>query len=163
MPGYGVPDDPEGLLPWSWAEERLTACRNYWVVTADAAGRPHSMPVWGVWSAEHSVFWFSSSPDARKVRNLAENPQMVVTTDDSKEVVSVEGRARRLPGEQIEHMARAWAAKYGDEVDADSPESIAEMVEFIRANAVYEMVPERAFGMIETPEDFSRRATKWEW
>ena len=139
------------------------ACRNYFVVTADASGRPHSMPVWGVWSPEDSVFWFSSAPGARKIRNLSENPQMAVTTDDSREVVSVEGVAHPLAEDAVDRMARAWVAKYGEDLDAASAESITEMVEFIQANAVYEMVPERAFGMIETPEDFSRRATKWVW
>ena len=48
MPGYGVPDDVGGLLPWSWAEERLVSNRNYWVVTVDADHHPHAMPVWGL-------------------------------------------------------------------------------------------------------------------
>ena len=118
MPGYGVPADPDGLLPWSWAEERLTGCRNYWVVTADASGRPHSMPVWGVWSVEDSVFWFSASHGSRKVRNLSENPQMVVTTDDSREVVSVEGRAHPLD-DAGEHRIVVVEAIVVDEVDED--------------------------------------------
>ena len=35
MPGYGVQPATEGtgLLPWSWAEERLTAAHEYWVAT----------------------------------------------------------------------------------------------------------------------------------
>jgi hypothetical protein len=50
MPGYGIlgPTKGSGLLPWSWAEERLTASRNYWVASSWPDGRPHSMPVWGV-------------------------------------------------------------------------------------------------------------------
>src|SRR3990172_3945323 len=27
---YGIPDAEEGLLPWSWASERLESTRNYW-------------------------------------------------------------------------------------------------------------------------------------
>ncbi|HSM01941.1 MAG TPA: pyridoxamine 5'-phosphate oxidase family protein [Acidimicrobiia bacterium] len=165
MPGYGVPEDPDGLLPWTWAEERLAGCRNYWVVTADASGRPHAMPVWGVWSTEDSVFWFSASHGSRKIRNLSENPQMVVTTDDSREVVSVEGRAHPLEAGTRARMAWAWAMKYADDPEAyeSDPGAQKEMADFVLANAIYEMVPERAFGMIETPEDFSRRATKWVW
>ncbi len=51
MPGYGVlgPREGTGLLPWKWAEERLTDSRNCWVVTVWPDGRPHAMPVWGVW------------------------------------------------------------------------------------------------------------------
>jgi len=35
MPGYGIagPAEGSGLLHWSWAAERLTAARNYWVAT----------------------------------------------------------------------------------------------------------------------------------
>jgi hypothetical protein len=35
MPGYGLlgPDQGSGLLPWSWAEERLSASHDYWVAT----------------------------------------------------------------------------------------------------------------------------------
>jgi len=35
MPGYGTlePEEGTGLLPWSWAVERLTSSRNYWLAT----------------------------------------------------------------------------------------------------------------------------------
>ena len=35
MPGYGTlgPDQGTGLLPWSWAEERLVRSHDYWVAT----------------------------------------------------------------------------------------------------------------------------------
>ncbi|MDP2623650.1 MAG: pyridoxamine 5'-phosphate oxidase family protein, partial [Actinomycetota bacterium] len=92
MPGYGVPASPDGLLPWSWAEERLVRSRNYWIVTADGQGRPHALPVWGIWSPGDSVLWFSAAAGSRKARNLAVNPQMAATTEASVEVVSVEGR-----------------------------------------------------------------------
>ena len=36
------------LLPWSWALDRLSQARNYWIATTRADGRPHSRPVWGV-------------------------------------------------------------------------------------------------------------------
>ena len=158
MPGYGVPDDPDGLLPWSWAEERLIVCRNYFVVTADGSGRPHVMPTWGVWSPERSVFWFSGSARSRKVRNLSRNPQMAVAVDDSVEVVSVEGIGGPIPHGDRDRMAEAFAAKYEED-----PAAREAMAEFVKANSIYEMVPDRAFGIIETPEDFSRSATKWAW
>ena len=45
FPGYGVSEEPEGMLPWAWAEERLLGSRNYWV----AVTGPHTSPVWGLW------------------------------------------------------------------------------------------------------------------
>lgn len=160
MADYGVPADPEGLLPWSWAEERLVANRNYWVVTASAAGRPHAMPVWGVWMVDTERFWFSCGPRSRKARNVAENPQCVVTVDDTVECVSVEGVARVVdqttPG--VDEMVAAYLAKYW------ADESLhAEMEAFIRRHLIVELTPDRAFGIIERDEEFSQRATRWVW
>ena len=51
MPGYGVlpADQGSGLLPWAEAERRLTASHDFWCATVRPDGRPHVMPVWGVW------------------------------------------------------------------------------------------------------------------
>lgn len=158
MADYGVTDDPEGLLPWSWAEERLAASRNFWLVTADAHGRPHAMPVWGVWMPDRERFGFSCAPTARKVRNLAENAQVVVTGEDTVNVVSIEGTAVRLNETDADRMARAWFAKYIDEPGFDDEETA---VGFVLAAAAYEVIPERAFGLIEEPDQFAERATRW--
>ena len=65
MPGYGIsgPAEGSGLLHWSWAAERLTAARNYWVATVWPDGRPHVMPVWGMW--DDSALWFTSAAGSR--------------------------------------------------------------------------------------------------
>ena len=39
MGDYGVPDEVDGALAWSWAQERLVRNKNYWVVTVSAGGR----------------------------------------------------------------------------------------------------------------------------
>ena len=94
MPDYGIqgPDEGSGLLPWSWAEERLTTSRNYWVTSLWPDGRPHSMPVWGIWDGE--ALWFSSGRRSRKARNLAADPRCVVTTEDANEPGGGRGPAR---------------------------------------------------------------------
>jgi hypothetical protein len=98
MPGYGIAPATEGsgLLPWSWAAERLTMSRNYWVSSVWPDGRPHSMPVWGMW--DDAVLWFSSSIGSRKTRNLAANPQCCVTTEDAADPVVLEGTAGKSQG-----------------------------------------------------------------
>ena len=63
-PGYGISTDDEGMLPWSWADERLEASRNYWIVTAAEDGEPSSAPVWGVW-VEGAVYFGTSPARAR--------------------------------------------------------------------------------------------------
>ncbi len=158
MAGYGVTEDPDGLLDWSWAEQRLLVERNFWFVTADAEGRPHSMPVWGVWMPERERFGMCCDSGARKVRNIEANDRVVVTTTDSVECVSLEGRAVRVAGNDAEALAVAWAKKYCDENF-----SAEEMMEAVHGGVAFEVIPERAFGMIETPEEFSKCATRWLW
>src|SRR5207247_1918364 len=81
MPGYGIagPTEGSGLLHWSWAAERLTAARNYWVATVWPDGRPHIMPVWGMW--DDSTLWFTSSAGPRKGRNLTTDPRCCATAE----------------------------------------------------------------------------------
>lgn len=156
MRGYGVPQDPAGTLPWSWAEERLVKSRNYWVVTVDPRGAPHAMPVWGIWRRGEDRFWFSSAADSLKARNIETNPGVVVAADDTLEVVSVEGTAARVDGDGA--VAEDYAAKY--ETD---PDRRAELAEFFLKGAVFRVTPFRAFGVIERADEFSERATRWVW
>ena len=119
MPDYGVKpaDEGTGLLPWSWAEERLIGAHDYWLTSLWPDGRPHSMPVWGAWDGE--ALWFSSGRRSRKVRNLAADPRCVVTTDDPKDPVVVEGSAELVSDRAtIERVAGVMSAKYGN-ISAD--------------------------------------------
>ena len=76
MPGYGIrpANEGSGLLPWSWAQRQLQASRNFWVVTLWPDGRPHAMPVWGVW--DDGLFWFTSAVRSRKALNIANDPPL---------------------------------------------------------------------------------------
>jgi len=76
MPDYGLASDDTGLLPWSWAVERLTSTRRFWVATADPTGQPHLSPVWAVWFDD--ALWFSCGPRSRKARNLLADPRCVL-------------------------------------------------------------------------------------
>jgi hypothetical protein len=155
MPDYGV-DTPEWEpLPWAWAAERLGANLNFWVVTVSAGGRPHALPVWGVWDDAEGRFAFSCGRGARKARNLAANPQAVVMTDDTVECLSVEGRAAPVADEpRLEQWIDRYLAKY-------RPMAPDLSAEFIRQGLVLEFVPERAFAIIEREDEFAARATRW--
>lgn len=166
MADYGVPADTEGLLPWSWAEERLAASRNCWVTTVDARGRPHSMPVWGVWLRGRERWWFSCAATSAKVRRLETNPHVVVAADNTVDVVSLEGVAVRDDGRYLDEVVDAYLAKYGAEIiDAEETpeEARASLSEFIAAGSAYLVTPRVAFGVIEHAEDFGQRATRWRW
>jgi len=158
MAAYGVPDELDGLLPWSWADERLAASRNFWVVTASSDARPHALPVWGVWVSQRERFAFSCAPSSRKARNIRGNPQVVVAVDDTVECVSIEGRAQEISGAVADTYVAAYARKY--ESDPDKQVALAD---FLRANTIFEVIPERGFGIIEREDEFAQRATRWAW
>src|SRR4029079_4349835 len=94
MRGYGVlgPADGRGLLDWAWAHGRLAASHDYWLATVRPDGRPHLMPVWGVWDG--AALWFSSANASRKVQNLRAGPGCSVATENAYEPVVIEGDAR---------------------------------------------------------------------
>jgi PPOX class probable F420-dependent enzyme len=151
MPGYGIqgPTEGTGLLPWSWAIERLTASHDYWVATVDADGQPAVMPVWGAWIDE--AVWFSSAPKSRRVRNLARDPRCTITTDNPLEPVVVEGRAERMDDHAaVEAFTATINPKYNEEIP----------VEFFAENALFRVPPTVAYGLTEA--DFTGTPTKWE-
>ena len=154
MADYGVGGPAWRPLEWPWAAERLAANKNFWVVTASPAGRPHAMPVWGVWHDGERRFAFSCSPNARKARNLAANPQVVFATESTEECVSVEGRAAPVTGERAETWFGRYLAKY-------SPITPELSADFLRAHALFEVTPQRAFAVVEREDEFAERATRW--
>lgn len=158
MPDYGVPEDADGLLSWDWAERRLVESRNYWVATASGSGRPHLMPVWGWWDVEGERFVFTCGDRARKAANIRANPQVTVAVDDTVEVVSIEGVAREVAGDARMEPARALGDKYGHEMPPDT-----DLVAFMLEVTMFEVLPQRGFSVIERPDDFGPRATRWDW
>lgn len=144
MDDYGVPQGPEGMLPWEWASERLSRSHNYWLTTARADGMPHTMPVWGVWL--DGAWYCSTAVTSRKARNLAENPRCVVCNEDAAEAVILEGLARQLSAAEVPGpISAAYKAKYGWDLQG----------------AVFEVRPRVAFAMPE--KQFPRAATRWDF
>jgi Pyridoxamine 5'-phosphate oxidase len=150
MPGYGIvpPDMGGGLLPWSWAVERLQRAHNYWVATTSPEGAPHLAAVWGVWldGAVH----FSTGGRTRKARHLAANPACVVTPERADEAVVLEGVAERVtePGE-LSRLLAVYVDKYGSGFpDPDD-------------NPVFAVRPRVVIGLIEREPEFTTRATRW--
>jgi nitroimidazol reductase NimA-like FMN-containing flavoprotein (pyridoxamine 5'-phosphate oxidase superfamily) len=137
-------------MPWSWAEERLAASRNYWVVSVWPDGRPHAMPVWGLWHDES--FWFSSSRGSRKSRNLSADPRCVVATEDAMEPVIIEGIAQLVTESgALEALLALENAKYETNygIELLDPE----------VNSAFRVRPTWGFGLSE--EDFTGSPTRW--
>jgi nitroimidazol reductase NimA-like FMN-containing flavoprotein (pyridoxamine 5'-phosphate oxidase superfamily) len=111
MPGYGMPTGTKGLLPWTWAEERLRKSHNYYVMTVRPDATPHAMPVWGIWV--DGRFYFSTGATSRKAQNLSANPSCVVCTEKSAEAVVVEGTASKIASPaRIAELSPHYAKKY---------------------------------------------------
>lgn len=154
MPGYGTlpADQGSGLLSWSWAEERLATSRNYWVVTVWPQRRPHLMPVWGMWAED--AFWFSSSKDSRKSRNLMANSRCAVSTEDALNPVVVEGVATLVDDRSTLEKVLAWEnAKYETDYTMEMLDP--------QANACFRVAPVWAFGLAHG--DFTGSPTRWEF
>lgn len=103
-------------LPWARAVDVLTRAEVFWLSTVRPDGRPHVTPLIGLWS--DGALHFCTGPLERKARNLAKNPEVVVTTGDNAlsrglDVV-VEGRAVPVTDEaRLVRLAELWEAKYG--------------------------------------------------
>ena len=148
MPGYGISEEESGLLPWIWAEERLIASHDYWLASVRPDGRPHVMPVWGVWA--DLELWFSCSPGSRKSRNLELRPSATATTDDARNPVIVEGTVERVEDpEAIERFAQRTNVKYDVDYSA----------QFFLENATFKMLPIWAFGVADGA--FENSPTRW--
>src|SRR5437016_14311595 len=110
MPGYGLPEGDKGLLPWSWAEQRLKKSHNYWITTVKPDASPHTMVVWGLW--QDGRLLFSTGSKSRKARNLAQNTNCVVCTEHANEAVVVEGTAEIADVGARRKLLPAYERKY---------------------------------------------------
>lgn len=152
MPGYGVQPAAtgSGLLPWSWAEQRLIRSHDFWLATVTPDGTPHLMPVWAVWHT--GQLWFSSSNGSRKARNLAGQPRCSLATDDPLEPVVVHGRAERVTGPAaLAGMLAAENAKYGTSYGPDMVDPAS--------NSVFSLRPEWVFAL--DSRDFTGSPTRF--
>jgi len=147
-PGYGIvgSKDGKGLLPWAWVAGKMSLCRTFWLATIHAAhGRPHVMPVWGVWLDDS--FFFSTGRKSRKGQNLAANPACTITNDNGAEAVIVEGLANLVEeAAELERVATAYKRKY--KMD---PRSMEE--------PIFRVQPSQIFGFVE--KTFAQSATRW--
>jgi Pyridoxamine 5'-phosphate oxidase len=151
MPGYGLPEGYKGLLPWSWAEQRLKKSHNYWITTVKPDGSPHTMVVWGLW--QDGRFLFSTGSKSRKARNLAQNLKCVVCTEHAHEAVIVEGVAESAGVPARRKLLPAYERKYKFDMST-MKQDILSMKE-----PVFAVRPRVVFGLWE--KHFVGKSTRW--
>ena len=101
LDGYGAP-----IIPWQKVHKRMQKGftqapktggpdrHTAWLATVRPDGKPHVMPI-GVLFVNDALY-FNSGPKTRKARNIASNPNSVITiaTDDFD--IVVHGPAKRI-------------------------------------------------------------------
>lgn len=155
-PGYGFPKTTKGLLPWSWAEQRLKKSHNYWISTVKQDGgshAPHTMVVWGLW--QDGRFLFSTGSKSRKARNLTVNPNCIVCTEHAHEAIIVEGVGEIADVAARKKMLPAYERKYKFDMSA-MKDDILSMKE-----PVYAVRPRILFAMWE--KHFQSKSTRWKF
>jgi pyridoxamine 5'-phosphate oxidase-like protein len=145
MPGYGLPKGTKGLLPWRWAEQRLSRSHNYVLMTVHPDATPHAMIVWGIWV--DGRFYFSTGRQSRKARNLASNPACVVCTEEIAAAAIVEGTAAEVTDAGLlARLAAPYFRKYKPwKLDPEM-------------GPIFEVRPRVAFGLRERT---FKAATRW--
>lgn len=152
-PGYGFPEGTKGLLPWSWAEQRLRKSHNYWITTVKPDGSPHTMVVWGLWQDGRLIF--STGSRSRKARNLARNPNCIVCTEHANEAVIVEGVAEIAEVAARRKMISVYERKYKFDLSTMKDDLLS------MKEPVFAVRPKVVFALWE--KHFQTKSTRWKF
>jgi len=100
-------------IPWSRALKQLEAVPSpttFWLATVRRDGRPHVAGVGALWV--DGKFYFVSGAGTRKSRNLAENPNCVISVSLGDLDLAVEGTAVRVTDmATLTRLAARYAAQ----------------------------------------------------
>lgn len=104
---------PSVVLDWSQLEPRIEAAQHYWLATVRPDGRPHVVPLDGLWVG--GDLYFGGSPTTVRHRNLVGNGQAVMHLEDATSAVIVEGACAVIEAdaELAETLSTTARRKYG--------------------------------------------------
>jgi nitroimidazol reductase NimA-like FMN-containing flavoprotein (pyridoxamine 5'-phosphate oxidase superfamily) len=139
---YGT---PKVTLEWEAVRGRLESSERYWLATTRPDGRPHVIPIDGVWLDDR--WYFGGAPQTVSMRNLRANQEIVVHLEDPMRAVILEGTAEWLEPstEQATLLAELSNQKYGYDMH---PEAYAK--------GVWALRPRRALAWTDFPKDCTR-------
>jgi hypothetical protein len=104
--------DPNEVLPWAVAVERLAAASLYWLTAIRPDGHPHVRPVFAVWSG--GSLYSTTSSTARKTAFVAHDPRCVLTAStDGLDIVYDALATRVTDAATLEQVAEVYREKYG--------------------------------------------------
>ena len=153
MPGYGLPEGNKGLLPWSWADQRLRKSHNYWITTVKPDGSPHTMVVWGLW--QDGRFLFSTGSKSRKARNLAHHSHCIVCSEHAHEAVIVEGIAEIADVAARRKLIPIYEKKYNWDLSTMKDDMLS------MKEPIFAVRPRVVFGLWE--KNFQSKSTRWKF
>jgi pyridoxine/pyridoxamine 5'-phosphate oxidase len=151
------------LIPWSRAVEQLEAgsAQSFWLATVRPDGRPHVAAVGALWV--DGKLYFTSGPQTRKSRNLAQNPACVFAVTLPNLDLVIEGTAARVTDEAtLQLLAQRYAAQGWPASVSDG----ALTAEYSAPSAgpppwfLYVLAPTTAFGVATAAPN---GATRWQF
>jgi hypothetical protein len=99
-------------IDWNEAARLFAAERSYWVATTSDDGRPHVRPVLAVWLDDR--IYSTTSPAARKGRNLTSRPSAAVTARAPTMDIVIEGPIAWIEDpRRLHRIGEAYQDKYG--------------------------------------------------
>jgi PPOX class probable F420-dependent enzyme len=111
-------------------DRRLREDLMIWLGSVRPDGHPHLVAVWFLWDGKELLIF--SKPNQQKVRNLQQNPHVVVALDNTnlgEDPITVEGEAELLVDPDVSSTLPAYVAKYGEHIKeiGFTPETMAQV------------------------------------
>jgi hypothetical protein len=137
---------PTGALAWETVRGELELAERYWIATVRPDGRPHVVPVDGIWMDD--AWYYGGSEETVHHRSVVANPEMVMHLEDGMKAVIVEGEVRRTnpSGTLAQRIAQASREKYGYAPDPGDYEK----------GGVLTLFPRRVIAWTAFPKDATR-------
>jgi hypothetical protein len=141
-PEYGT---PTRTLEWPEVRARLEEAHNFWLVTNRPDGRPHAVPIDGLWLDD--ACWFGGSPHAVWQANLKADQRVVLHLGDPVAAVIVEGTCEVVVPDEagVDRLEQASRSKYGY---APPPGAYA--------SGVWRLRPSKVMAWTSLPADVTR-------
>jgi hypothetical protein len=116
----GADAPPGTLLTWPTVEDWLVKARTYWLTTTCPDGRPHAVPLWGVW--HDGGLGFSTGAETATSRNLASNKHALAHPGNGDQVAIIEGAVEGFTDRAARtDFAEQYQRKYNWPLDPEAP------------------------------------------
>ncbi len=102
------------MLDWYFVDKQMSESKTYWISTCRPDGRPHSIPIWGVWL--NNRFYFGGGELTATRKNLKENPYAVIHAESGVKVAILEGV---VSVEEDQERTEAIIKEYKQKYDVD--------------------------------------------